>query len=396
MSAYTDQAIAAHSHTFIKHASVASSPAYSSVSGRRAIGLTALGVALAGAVAANANASSVTIYGIYDLGVTQVSNIAGSSVTRMDDSILQGNRLGFRGREDLGSGLEAFFNLEMGFAGDTGALRQGGAGFGRASLVGLSHRGLGEISLGRQFDLMNPTLVQFSPISSQGVYSATVGDADRVGGNWLNNMITYKSPVIGNFRFSGQYSFKEDGTSTTNAGRAFSLGGSYSNGGFNAGVAMTDIKGYTVTPATAFGVSRFLDAAITSKTSIKLAKYRTVGVGAGYTRGQFTLSGLMTNTRYEGSSGRSQSMTSFVIPLVYRPTSQWLFEAGYSQSRMDGSQWRGINLMADYALSKRTDIYASANITRATGNGVSAVIFTLPTSSSQNQSALRLGVRHRF
>lgn len=346
-----------------------------------------------GAVPAMAQSSSVTIYGIYDIGITRVSNIGGHAVTRMDDSIAQGNRLGFRGSEDLGAGLRAFFNLEMGFAGDTGALRQGGLGFGRASIVGLAHKDWGELSLGRQFDQMNASLIRFSPNVTAGVYSATVGDADRVAGNWLNNMVTYKTPVWGGLQLSGQYSFKEDGTSSTNGGRAYSVGATYSNGPFAAGAALTDIRGYTIAPGALFGVSSFLGAPVSG--SIRLDKYRTAGIGAGYTLGKFTLSGLVTRTRFE-NAGASQHLTHFAIPLVYRPTEQWLLEAGFAQSRMEHSRWRNFSLMADYFLSKRTDVYVSANIEKASGEGTSAVIFTLPTSNSSRQTALRMGIRHRF
>ena len=343
-----------------------------------------------------ASASSVTIYGIYDLGLTQVSNIAGSSVTRMDDSILQGNRLGFRGLEELGGGLSAFFTLEMGFAGDTGALRQGGLGFGRASLVGLSHKSWGEFSMGRQFDQMNTTLIRFSPVLGAGIYSATVGDADRVGGNWLNNMVTYRSPVIANFRFTGQYSFSENGTSTTNAGRAYSIGVTYARDGFNAGAAMTEIRGSTITPGAALGVSQFMGAPIGKSTPVKLSNYRTAGAGAGYTMGRATLSALATHTRYESEAGRTQALSSFAIPLAYRLTDQWQLQAAFSQSRMAQSRWRNTSLIADYLLSKRTDLYVSAHWEKASGDGTSAVLFTLPGSSTSRQSALRVGLRHRF
>jgi outer membrane protein OmpU len=342
------------------------------------------------------NASQVAIYGIYDLGLTRISNANGAGLTRMEDSILQGNRLGFRGNEDLGNDLSAFFNLEMGFAGDTGALRQGGLGFGRVSIVGLAHKTYGELSMGRQFDQMNAALIRFSPIVSAGVYSATVGDADRVAGNWLNNMVTYKSPDLGGFKFNAQYSFSEKGTSATNAGNAYSLGTTYSNGNFNAAAAMTEIRGHSITPGSALGVSQFMGTAVSRSTVVTLSNYRTAGVGAGYTLGQVTMSGLLTNTRYTVASGPSRELTSIAIPVVYRPSAQWLFEAGYTQSRFEDSRWHHVSLMADYFLSRRTDVYVSANLEKASGDGTSAVIFTLPTSGSSRQTALRVGIRHRF
>lgn len=357
------------------------------------------GVALALAaiaVGAQAQSSSVTIYGTIDLGVTRVSNIGGQSTVRMDDSISQGNRLGFRGREDLGGGLEAFFNIEQGYAADTGALRQGGLGFGRMSIVGLSHRTYGEVSLGRQFDQMSPSLLRFNPAGYAGIYASTVGDADRVSGSWLNNMVTYKSPTIGGFKFAAQYSLREDGTNTTNAGRAYSLGATYVNGPFNAGFAMTDIDGYTVRPGASLGVTRFLGAAVTQTSSVVLSNYRTSGIGAGYTVGQVTFNGLVTSTRFENAAGRSDDLTHVALPVVWRPSDNWMLEASVAQARFEDSKWRNYTLIADYYLSKRTDIYASANLQEVSGSGTSAVLVTLSPSNSDRQSALRVGIRHRF
>ncbi|MFX5578745.1 porin, partial [Acinetobacter baumannii] len=62
------------------------------------------------------------------------------------------SRIGFRGTEDLGGGLQALFVLESGFAPDTGAMGQGGRLFGRQSYVGLKS-GWGQIMLGRQLNM---------------------------------------------------------------------------------------------------------------------------------------------------------------------------------------------------------------------------------------------------
>jgi outer membrane protein OmpU len=353
-------------------------------------------VLLAFGMAAPAQTSGVMIYGTIDVGVTRVSNIAGDSTVRTDDSISQGNRLGFRGREDLGDGLEAFFNLEQGFAADTGTLRQGGLGWGRMAIVGLSHRTYGELSLGRQFDQMSPSLLRFHPAGYAGIYAAAAGDADRVSGNWLNNLVTYKSPLLGGFKFNAQYSLREDGSSTTNAGRAFSFGSTYTNGAFSAGAAVTDIRGYTVRPGASLGLSSFLGSAVTSTSAIVLAKYRTAGLGAGYTIGQVTFNGIVTKTRFETNAGMHDDLTHFALPVVYRPSDPWVLEASFAQSRFEQSRWRNYSLIADYYLSKRTDVYASANLQDTSGPGTSAVLVTLSPSSSGRQSALRLGIRHRF
>src|SRR5450830_69727 len=112
----------------------------------------AMGAVCTGSAAAQ---SQVTIYGIVDTGVvyTTNANAAGNSIVKMPS--LTGefpSRLGFKGVEDLGGGLQALFVLEGGFGVDTGALGQGGRLFGRQSFIGLKNA-WGQISLGRQVNM---------------------------------------------------------------------------------------------------------------------------------------------------------------------------------------------------------------------------------------------------
>jgi outer membrane protein OmpU len=359
---------------------------------KAALGLGTL-LCIAPALAQN---TQVTIYGLIDEGVTRVSNIGGSHLTKLDDSVSQGNRLGFRGREDLGDGLEAVFTLEQGFSTDTGALRQGGLGWGRGSFVGVGHRDYGLLTLGRQYDQMTGALIRFHPAFWGGIYGFTPGDADRVSGAWLNNQVTYGSPLIAGFKLSAQVSAAEDGSSPTNAGRAQSVALSYANGPFSAGAAMTQIRGYTVRPGASFGVTRFLGAPVGPGTALLLAKYGTQGFGAGYTVGAVTLSGLTTRSRFENAAGRSEAMTTLGASLAWRAGDLLVLAAGVQRARLEGSAWTTFNAVADYYLSKRTDIYASVNSQKASGEGTVAVLVTNGPSSTDTQTALRVGIRHRF
>ena len=98
--------------------------------------------------AQNGGASQVTVYGLVDLGV-EVSRAGQGRQQRLISGGSSGNRLGFQGREDLGSGWAAQFRLEQGFNADDGFLAQGGRAFGRESSVGLASRSWGTLSMGR-------------------------------------------------------------------------------------------------------------------------------------------------------------------------------------------------------------------------------------------------------
>ena len=73
-----------------------------------------------------------------------------------------------------------------------------------------------------------------------------------------------------------------------------------------------------------------------------------------------------------------------------------------SGSNGDGSpKWHTVSLQGDYSLSKRTDVYLEGVYQHASGElgnfGANvAAINTLTPSSTQNQTAVAVGLRHRF
>ena len=91
-----------------------------------------LALAAMGAFVGAAQAqSSVTVYGLFDGGLnskivdTKTSSTA--TATTVSNNDMSGNqaassRIGFRGTEDLGGGLNATFNLELGFEPGSGTL----------------------------------------------------------------------------------------------------------------------------------------------------------------------------------------------------------------------------------------------------------------------------------
>lgn len=127
----------------------------------------------AGAASAQTN---ITVYGIVDTAFTHTTNVdeAGHAMTKMPT--LTGSvpsRLGFRGSEDLGNGLQPVFTLESGINVDVGTPSQGGRLFGRQASVGLKG-GWGTLQVGRvpnmtfyamiKSDVLGPNLFSVSSI----------------------------------------------------------------------------------------------------------------------------------------------------------------------------------------------------------------------------------------
>ena len=358
---------------------------------------TICAVTALGAASAAQAQSSVTLYGVIDDGLTYVSNVGGKHVYKLDDSVSQGDRFGFKGAEDLGGGLKAVFNLEGGFNPNTGASRQGGLEFGRLAFVGLSSSQYGTLTLGRQYDQMTTMLLRFhSGYTTVGIYNLNPGDQDRISGEWLDNMVTYASPDMAGFKVNAQYSFNSQSAPTTNYGHAYSFGASYVHGPFSAGAAVTDIHDYFFSPGSSLGVSTFFGASLaTAATSVAVREFRTAGAGAGWDFGKFGLSGVYSNTRFDNGSN-SETLQSLNAAARYWILPDLEVAGGYTYSKIAESKWNEFALTLDYLLSKRTDIYTSANYEKAIGAGTVANLVTIGPSGNDRQLALRVGMRHRF
>src|SRR5450830_703589 len=74
--------------------------------------------------------TNVTIYGIVDAGLVRESG-GSANYTKLTSGVGSASRIGFRGTEDLGSGLAAIFTLETGTKIDTGEVDTAGSIFNR-------------------------------------------------------------------------------------------------------------------------------------------------------------------------------------------------------------------------------------------------------------------------
>jgi len=64
--------------------------------------------------------SSVTLYGLADVGITSVSGLKAGTVTQVASGIMEGSRWGIKGTEDLGVATRPFLTLESRVELDTG------------------------------------------------------------------------------------------------------------------------------------------------------------------------------------------------------------------------------------------------------------------------------------
>ncbi|QCP53426.1 porin [Trinickia violacea] len=360
------------------------------------------------AVAAHAQ-SSVTLYGVLDTGITYQSNVApalgatdGKSLWRMGSGIDQ-SRWGLRGSEDLGGGLKAIFTLESGFNIGNGALANNGGMFNRQAFVGLSS-GYGTVTLGRQYDAVQDYLAPFTATGTWGgTYFAHPGNFDNLstnGGFASNNTIKFASANYAGLQFGGTYSFSNDTNFTNN--RSYSSGVSYQYQGFSIGGAFAQQNNPN---ATKFGAT--FDGNLSSDTY----RQREYGVGAGYVFGPASVGAAWTQVRVDNTSalsgltlrqnnyevnGKYNLTPALGLGLAYTFTQE---KAGVGGSDLS-TRFHQIGAQADYSLSKRTDVYAQVVFQHAMGDAAFASIYngdsSTLSSTSPNQTAATVGLRHRF
>lgn len=134
------------------------------------IALAALGTIASAAMAQ----SSVTVYGIIDLGLVKQNKadtlaLGGVGMTNKELNVAQAtkSRLGFRGVEDLGGGLSVKFDLEHRFKPDDGS--QNGTSFWDKSIVGITSQTFGELTLGRDYMPLFYAQYLLDPWLNQGI-----------------------------------------------------------------------------------------------------------------------------------------------------------------------------------------------------------------------------------
>ncbi|WP_233838896.1 porin [Paraburkholderia sp. ZP32-5] len=352
---------------------------------KRRFTLAALSMSCAIAPCAYAQ-SSVTLYGITDVGIEVANHVPGPNGTsgtavRMQSGSLAGSRWGLRGVEDLGGGIKAIFDLENGFSLNNGTLGQGGRMFGRKAYVGVSTR-YGELTLGRQYNLLYELMFVYDPLQFNPSYSAQGYDATLVGR--ADNSVRYLARFSG-VTFGALYSSGFDSTIANGAqvpghskvGREYSFSLQYATGPANVGVAYDQMQG-------------------TSIATQDYTQMRVVG-GATYAFGPVK---AYVGTRWLNIRNTSTLQSS----LLYWLGTSWQVNApltislGGYQERIRGTGQKATSgvLLADYFLSKRTDIYAEASyISNSKGLNIGVRAIGDVTTGS-NQTGAMIGIKHSF
>jgi predicted porin len=334
------------------------------------------------------------VYGLLDAGVVAERGCQNDCArTKVDSGIASGSRLGVRGKEDLGNGTSAVYTVEAGILNDTGASDQNGRLFGRQAYVGLDGP-LGVVTLGRQYNLVYDTLTDVADPFHGGMAGSA---ANLVGYTTkrYDNTIKYKSPrsrsgLIG----SVIYSFGES-PFNSRVNRAYGVTLGYEAGRVN--LSITHQRKENLLDAT--GTTPPVDqSASNSLVAANVDFGRFVGYAAyGHSKGDGSMQ-WDENNPYGAVAQRDFSTNSRDVLLgVAVPMGATTFLASCihkddrSLADRDANQ---LAIGASYALSKRTNFYASfAKIQNRNGGG-----YTVGNASNRGSGdrAINLGLRHAF
>jgi predicted porin len=341
--------------------------------------------------------SSVTLFGIVD-ATFAVGKGSLTDVNRLTNSGYNSSRLGFRGTEDLGGGLNASFWLEAGLANDdgqgaasnsnnqavgafdpvTGAnapVRAGSQGltFNRRSTVSLGG-GFGELRLGRDYTPQFWNHTVFDPFGTNGVGTSQVlsgaGGATQVR---ASNSIGYFLPGnLGGFYGQGQYHLGENGNgvpANEKNGNGYGIRVGFATGPVNVAVA-------------------------TSKTTNSVSgDVKSTNLGASYNLGVVKISGI-----YATDKNTLAADTKGYLLGVNAPIGAGEVRASYSTNQSDAAgtpKAKKLALGYVHNLSKRTAVYAT--FARLSNSGGSAAALNgATTAADQSSTGYDFGVRHSF
>ncbi|MFJ4292171.1 porin [Cupriavidus sp. NPDC089707] len=365
--------------------------------------------------------SSVTLYGVVDAPIEYVNDMARGTPTVVNNQLvtqpggkrismpttggLSAPRWGLRGKEDLGAGLAAIFTLEGGFGLDNGVSTSGRL-FGRQASVGFQSP-YGRLTFGRQYTSIFEGFSNFTPTRYAVLYEPLVW---QLGVNYRSdNMIKYLGefgPVtvgahysfgtgvgaIGSTPLAGGGAGESPGNFRDNTGYGASV--AYVGGGFGA-TLVYDEWNPTVTAGQP-GRTRKFGGAVSYQTGpLKLtAGYR-------WNRTNFNNGNTFVRDDYWWTGASYRVMPALNLMLAYYYADVKEARLGATAPRFEPANPWQVTFIADYDLSKRTDVYLTTAYARNAGlnfdsSPVSFATGYFPNNGQKGMFGLAVGVRHRF
>ncbi len=347
---------------------------------------TLIALAAVAATGAAFAQSTVTLYGIVDLGF-QSTKATVDGVTykqsAMASGTQSGSRIGFKGTEDLGGGLKANFVVENGITPDESTTAFGTSN--RQSYVGVEG-GFGSLNLGRQYTLHHVN-------QGAGDMVGNISNAGYIGGTdslvRVSNAFTYTSPSFSGFTVAAQMGLGETVTSgaTEKANELTAFRLAYANGPLAVGYAHETVKN----AAAAIGAVKF--AGVTVEDLGAVDKRKVSNLSASYDLGVAKIGFVNNNSKFtvdgDGSIKWKANTLTASVPMG---ATTLLAGLGNGKITADGSsdniKAKAYQLGASYALSNSTNVFAFTGQTKLS--------YSADAAATAKLTQTTVGVRHSF
>lgn len=223
-----------------------------------ALALAGLAASLPGQALAQTNTgSNVQIYGLLDAAVGRMHSTSGVNAQerpaqKQFSGGLSTSRWGIQGREDLGNGRQAQFDLSSFIRNESGAAGRSDAlpapvnvaadpYFSRAAWLGLSDAKLGRLRLGNITTLMFVNSISSNALADSTTFSPInlltfVGSPLSGGTAWASSVV-YDSPVVNGLSGSLAYAASQNQGGPNTAARV-----AYEQGAFSTAVALQTVN----------------------------------------------------------------------------------------------------------------------------------------------------------
>jgi len=408
-----------------------------------------LAVAAIGAFASAAQAqSSVTVYGILDVGFqgvttrgtepsttsTAVQNpVRGgkSNQTRFSgEGAEQTSRLGFRGNEDLGGGTSAFFTVEFALN-PTDATLSGSTGNGlanRQSFVGLKKNGLGQAAIGTQYTPIHLAVGRTDPGQQNNMLGNVIyatNASQGSGQTTTSYTVRYTNALtLQSDRIAGAQLYAIYNNNNTDTNQTTTAGGNTNNTAYGAGLnyvwdklnvdaafQASQASNWTAQQTTGPALPASASSAVANLpanplgTSINMGQqyygatydFGILKAYAGYISAKY--SNQAAPSSYLQRSAQQIGVRSYITPTIEAWasggsgsfTGQNLAQSAAALVATNSSSLKqnftGYQLGTNYWLSKRTNMYAIYGSTQVSSSSVAI---------SEGGSSYGVGVRHTF
>jgi predicted porin len=321
-----------------------------------------LALALLGAFAGVAQAqSAVIIYGSLDAGLIKRTDTPVAIGKRMN------NTLGFKGTEDLGTGLKALFQLEIRYEPDTGTLEQGAGGVQRPLFQGQSRVGLqgafGMVRIGRGLTAYQESSIAFEPFHGIPTPQGFQADlmvagytSDPLGlaansANRFSNAIFYNSNEFAGFQINTTI-----GTREQNQNPAFVGRGTLANPQYAANAQASALP-YSFSATYKNGPGALMYAVERNAVETKLWSI----AGSVMATPELKLMASMARQNQDHTRLVNSRTKAWVLGANYTMGPGKVL-AGYGHKSPDGAtKVKQLSLGYEYSMSKRTYLYIDAS-----------------------------------